>query len=187
MELTMVCSFTIDSNYVITAIEVDGVTYNCSLQINADWVPFLLSCEWNSDMTEINGVCIGDETNENNFVFDGTCESVVTDFAPLDNIEPWTPPTYEINILYDGTKYTNMKCWSDYIWFTDKDVGNPLWSEGGYLKYTVGYAPVALQFTKVENGVVVDSSVVYTADHSGTWLVHDDGTWERVEPVSSKE
>lgn len=184
----MVCNFTIDSNYVITALEVNGVTYNCSLQITADWVPFLLSCGWNSDMTEIDGVCVGDETNENNFVFDGTCDSVVTDFAPLDNIEPWTPPTYEVTIFYDGTKYTNMKCWHDYIWFTDRNVGNPLWSDGSeYLKYTVGYAPVNLQLTKVENGKVVEESEVYVAEHSGAWIIHDDGSWERYEEPKGKE
>lgn len=178
--MTMI-NFTIDENYVITAIDIDGVVYNCSLQIDADWVPYLRSNMINSVGT-ITGVVVGDADNDSRFVSDG---GIVTD-TPGERppMEPIPVETYTVSIYYDGIKYTHIKCWSGSIWFTDPTIGNPLWNDGGqYLRYTVGYAPVSLQFVKVENGVVTESSTTYEAEHSGSWLIHDDGSWERYEPV----
>lgn len=182
-------NFVINENYVITEVNIDGESYECSLQIDADWVPYVIGYTSLADGT-ITGVCVGDEANSERSVASGDCGEVTHLPFDTDSGEYFPPPveTYTVTILYDGTKYTNMKCWHDYIWFTDRNVGNPLWSDGSeYLKYTVGYAPVNLQLTKVVNGEVVEESEVYIARGSGTWVVHDDGTWESYEEPKGKE
>lgn len=179
--------FTIDSNYVITTVTIDGVTYNCSIQIDAEWVPYLTGYVISDDGTTISGVSVGDADNSTRYASDGDCSSTA-ETEGSGQFEPIPPETFDVTILYDGTKYTNMKCWSGYIWFTDRNIGNPLWNDGSqYLKYTVGYAPVNLQLTKVVKGDVVEESEVYIARDSGSWIIHDDGTWERYEEPKGKE
>lgn len=177
-------NFTIDENYVITAIEIDGVTYTCSIQIAEGWEPYLMSYSVENDA--LTDAIVGDANDDSNFGTYGDCSASIPEES--NPMEPIPVETYTVTILYDGTKYTNMKCWHDYIWFTDRNIGNPLWSDGSeYLKYTVGYAPVNLQLTKVVKGEVVEESEVYIARGSGTWVVHDDGTWERYEEPKGKE
>ena len=179
--------FTIDSNYVITSVTIDGVTYNCSIQIDAEWVPYLTGYVISDDGTTISGVSVGDADNSTRYASDGDCSSTA-ETEGSGQFEPIPVETYTVTILYDGTKYTNMKCWHDYIWFTDRNIGNPLWNDGSqYPKYIVGYAPVNLQLTKVVKGEVVEESEVYIARESGSWIIHDDGSWERYEEPKGKE
>ena len=178
-------SFTVDENYVITAINVDGVIYHCSLQINADWKPYLQSYIINNDETEISGVMVGDENNGDNWVEDGDCF--------VANNETWTPNVTvidapEVNIVYRGTKYNYIKVWNGTVWLTDRSIGNKLFDtdNDGYLNYTINYLPISLQFVQVneKDYSVVSTSGVYTATHNGTWAIYDDGHWERLDKAA---
>lgn len=175
-------SFTVDENYVITAINVDGVIYHCSLQINANWKPYLQSYIINNDGTEISGVMVGDENNEDNWAGDGDCF--------VANNETWTPNVTiidapEVNIVYRGTKYNYIKVWNGTVWLTDRSIGNKLFDtdNDGYLNYTINYLPISIQFVQVneKDYSVMSTSGVYTADHNGTWAIYDDGHWERLD------
>lgn len=175
-------SFTVDENYVITAINVDGVIYHCSLQINANWVPYLQSYVINDTETEISGVMVGNENNEDDWVEDGDCFGI--------NTETWTPDATvidapEVNIVYRGTKYNYIKVWNGTVWLTDRAIGNKMFDtdNDGYLNYTINYLPISIQFVQVneKDYSVKSTSGVYTADHNGTWAIYDDGHWERLD------
>ena len=181
-------SFTVDENYVITAIDVDGVIYHCSLQINANWVPYLQSYIINNAGTEISGVMVGDENDEDNWVEDGDCLGI--------NTETWTPDVTvidapEVNLVYMGTKYNYIKVWDGTVWLTDRAIGNKLFDTDGdgHLNYTINYLPISIQFIQVNETdySVMSTSMVYTADHNGTWAIYDDGHWERLDNQQSNK
>ena len=182
-------NFTIDENYVITAVTVDDITHECSLQIDAEWVPFLGGYIIAQDNTEIFGVLVGDEDDETRWVYDGGCS------APYD-LEQLEPDGYlvagpEVNLVYMGTKYNYIKAWDGTVWLTDRTIGNKLFDTDGdgHLNYTINYLPISIQFIQVnENDYsVMSTSMVYTADHNGTWAIYDDGHWERLDNQHSNE
>lgn len=182
----MTINFTIDSNYVITAVEINGITYNCSIQIDENWEPYVLAWVIN-DSDVISGVSVGDANDETRFGSYGDCSA---DIAPTVNvIEP--VPTPEVNLVYMGTKYNYIKVWDGNVWLTDRTIGNRLWDTDGdgHLNYTINYLPVHIQFVQVNESdySVVSESLVYTADHNGTWAIYDDGHWERLDNKGGKE
>ena len=184
MERELTMTFTIDEkNHVITAVTVDGITHECSLQIDAEWVPVLDGYIINQDNTEISGVLVGDENNETRWVYDGGCSAP----QELEQVEPdgYVVAGPEVNIVYRGTKYNYIKVWDGTVWLTDRSIGNKLFDtdNDGYLNYTINYLPINLQFVQVneKDYSVVSTSGVYTADHNGTWAIYDDGHWERLD------
>jgi hypothetical protein len=90
-----------------------------------------------------------------------------------------------------GTKYNYIKVWDGNVWLTDRTIGNKLWDTDGdgHLNYTINYLPVHIQFVQVNEAdySVVSESLVYTADHNGTWAIYDDGHWERLDNEGGKE
>lgn len=180
--------FIIDSNYVITAVTIDGVTYNCSIQIDAEWVPYLTGYVISDDGTTISGVSVGDADNSTRYASDGDCGST----AETEGSSQFEPiPAPEVNLVYMGTKYNYIKVWDGNVWLTDRTIGNKLWDTDGdgHLNYTINYLPVHIQFVQVneEDYSVVSESLVYTADHNGTWAIYDDGHWERLDNKEGKE
>lgn len=185
-------SFTIDENYVITAITIDGITTECHLQINEDWEPYVEGYNISFDNTTISNILVGDENDSTNWVWTGDCvppseliqETDAGEYVPLI-------PTPEVNLVYMGTKYNYIKVWDGDVWLTDRTIGNKLWDTDGdgHLNYTINYLPVHIQFVQVneEDYSVVSESTVYTADHNGTWAIYDDGHWERLDNKGGKE
>lgn len=179
-------SFTIDENYVITAITIDGVTAECHLQIDANWVPYVFSYNINVDNTEISNILVGDEEDDTNWVWDGDCtppHELIQDDTPVEYVDAIPGP--EVNLVYMGTKYNYIKVWDGNVWLTDRGIGNKLWDtdNDGHLNYTINYLPVSIQFVQVNETdySIVSESQVYTADHNGTWAIYDDGHWERLD------
>lgn len=175
-------NFVINENYVITEVNIDGESYECSLQIDADWVPYVIGYTSLADGT-ITGVCVGDEANSERSVASGDCGEVTHLPFDTDAGEYFPPP--EVNLVYMGTKYNYIKVWDGNVWLTDRTIGNKLWDTDGdgHLNYTINYLPVHIQFVQVneEDYSVVSESTVYTADHNGTWAIYDDGHWERLD------
>lgn len=176
-------TFTINENHVITAVTVDGITHECSLQIDADWVPFLSGYIINQDNNEITGVLVGDENNESRWVYDGGC-SAPYDLEQIET-DGYVVGAPEVNIIYKGTKYNYIKVWNGTVWLTDRSIGNKMFDTDNdeYLNYTINYLPVNIQFVQVneKDYSVMSTSGVYTADHNGTWAIYDDGHWERLD------
>jgi hypothetical protein len=178
--------FIIDENYVITAVEIDGITHECSLQINSTWDPYLDG--YVEDNGEIVCVMVGDKNNENNFVYDGTFS-----INGVDSEEDTggITPAPEVNLVYMGTKYNYIKVWDGTVWLTDRSIGNKMYDtdNDGHLNYTINYLPISIQFVQVneKDYSVMSESMVYTADHNGTWAIWDDGHWERLDNKPSEK
>lgn len=174
-------NFTIDENYVITAIEINGVTVECHLQIDADWVPYVTGYIQDDITHEITGVCVNDENADRSVSFGGISPTDYTVYPSAGHENP----APEVNLVYMGTKYNYIKVWDGNVWLTDRTIGNKLWDTDGdgHLNYTINYLPVSIQFVQVNETdySVVSESTVYTADHNGTWAIYDDGHWERLD------
>lgn len=178
-------NFTIDENYVITAIEIDGVTYTCSIQIAEGWEPYLMSYSVEDDA--LVDAIVGDANDDSNFGTYGDCSASIPEKSnPMEPV-----PAPEVNLVYMGTKYNYIKVWDGNVWLTDRTIGNKLWDTDGdgHLNYTINYLPVHIQFVQVNESdySVVSESLVYTADHNGTWAIYDDGHWERLDNKGEKE
>ena len=100
----MSTNFIIDENYVITAVEIDGITHECSLQITSTWDPYLDG--YVEDNGEIVCVMVGDKNNENNFVYDGTFSINGVD---SEEYTGGITPAPEVNLVYMGTKYNYIR------------------------------------------------------------------------------
>ena len=179
-------SFTIDENYVITAITIDGITTECHLQIDEDWVPYVEGYNISLDNTTISNILVGDEEDSTNWVWTGDC------VPPSELIQEPETGEYvpliagpEVNLVYMGTKYNYIKVWDGTVWLTDRSIGNKMWDTDGdgHLNYTINYLPISIQFVQVNERdySVMSTSMVYTADHNGTWAIWDDGHWERLD------
>ena len=176
-------NFTIDENYVITAIEIDGVTYTCSIQIAEGWEPYLILYALEEDA--LLEAIVGDVNDDSNFGAYGECDTFKTE---QDDSSFFIP---EVNLVYMGTKYNYIKVWDGAVWLTDRAIGNRLFDTDGdgHLNYTINYLPVSIQFIQVNETdySVMSTSMVYTADHNGTWAIYDDGHWERLDNRPSEE
>ena len=180
-------NFTIDENYVITAIEIDGVTYNCSIQIAEGWEPYLLLYSLNEESALLEAI-VGDANDDAAFGTYGDCGAFKLEHNDPNVVEI---PDPEVNLVYMGNKYNYIKVWDGTVWLTDRAIGNKLFDtdNDGHLNYTINYLPISIQFIQVnENDYsVMSTSMVYTADHNGTWAIYDDGHWERLDNQQSNE
>ena len=177
-------NFTIDENYVITAIEIDGVTYTCSIQIAEGWEPYLILYALDEEDALLEAI-VGDANSDSNFGTYGDCGAFKTE---QDDSSFFIP---EVNLVYMGTKYNYIKVWDGTVWLTDRALGNKLFDtdNDGHLNYTINYLPISIQFIQVNETdySIMSTSMIYTADHNGTWAIYDDGHWERLDNQQSNE